>query len=127
MDVIDSPSLRDARILLLEDDALISIDAEDMLKGLGAREVFQTHTVEAAEAVLAREAIDGAVLDVIIGHGRCDDFARLLLARAIPFVFASGYGDRATLPEDLQHVPRVEKPYTGEALLAALRSVGLGR
>lgn len=127
MDVVDTLSLQDARVLLLEDDALICIDAEDMLRALGAREVFVTHTVEAAEAVLAGDTIDAAVLDVAIGQGRSDGLARLLMRRAIPFVFASGYGDGSTLPEDLRHVPKVAKPYTGEELLAALVSVGLGR
>ena len=124
IDVIDTLPLRDARILLLEDDALISLDTEEMLRALGARRVVVAHTLEAAEAAVRREAIDAAVLDIAIGPDRCDGFARMLLERAVPFVFATGYGDRAALPQDLRQVPKVVKPYGGAALLAALAAAG---
>ena len=115
--------VRDARILLLEDDALISIDAEDMLLALGAARVFVSHTLDAAEAILGREPIDAAVLDLRIGNGRSEEFARALIARGIPFVFASGYADSTALPEDMRHVPTVEKPYSADILAQAFRAL----
>lgn len=115
--------VRDARILLLEDDALISLDAEDMLLGLGAARIFTAHTLAEAEAILGSEPVDAAVLDVRIGADRCDDLARKLTARAVPFVFASGYGDRSALPEDMRHLPTVDKPYSAEALSDAFRAL----
>jgi CheY-like chemotaxis protein len=124
--VIDTPALRGASILLLEDDALISIDAEDMLRTIGARQVFVAHTLEAAADVVRREAIDGAVLDVLIGKGRSDALARLLSDRRIPVVFASGCGEML-VPEDLRHIPKVEKPYSDEALRSAFAAAGLPR
>jgi DNA-binding NtrC family response regulator len=118
-------SLQDVRILLLEDDALISIDAEDMLLSLGAARVLVAHTVEEAEAIVARERIDAAVLDLLIGSERCEEFAGRLAARPIPIVFASGFGDSGTLPEALKAVPTVAKPYSPQALGAALaRALG---
>jgi DNA-binding NtrC family response regulator len=112
--------LQDVRILLLEDDALISIDAEDMLLSLGAARVLVAHTVEEAEAIAAAEAIDAAVLDLVIGNGSCEDFAGRLAARPLPIVFASGFGV-GVLPEPLRGVPTVEKPYSQQALGAALK------
>jgi CheY-like chemotaxis protein len=118
-------SLQDVRILLLEDDALISIDAEDMLLSLGAARVLVAHTVEEAEAIVARERIDAAVLDLLIGSVRCEEFAGRLAARPIPIVFASGFGDSGVLPEALKAVPTVAKPYSPQALGAALaRALG---
>ena len=118
-------SLQDVRILLLEDDALISIDAEDMLLSLGAARVLIAHTVEEAEAIVARERIDAAVLDLLIGSERCEEFAGRLAARPIPIVFASGFGDSGTLPEALKVVPTVAKPYSPQELCAALaRALG---
>jgi DNA-binding NtrC family response regulator len=114
--------IRGARILLLEDDALISLDAEDMLIALGAAQVYVAHTIDAAEAVLERETVDAAVLDVRIGHAKCDDLARRLQARATPFVFASGWAN-GELPEDMRHVPTVEKPYSAAALSDAFRAL----
>ncbi len=112
--------LQGARILLLEDDALISIDTEDMLLSLGVAHILIAHTIEEAAALFAGEEIDAAVLDLVIGHHRCEDFARELVERGTPVVFASGFGDRSSLPELLRRVPTVEKPYSAEALHTAL-------
>lgn len=118
-------TMRGANVLLLEDDALISIDAEDMLLAIGAQRVFVAHSLEGGGSILAREPVDAALLDVVIGRGTCDALARGLAARGIPFVLASGYGDRSELPEHLRHVPHVLKPYSTEALIGAFASLGL--
>lgn len=115
--------LRDARILLLEDDALISIDAEDMLVGLGAGAVLVAHTLADAQDLVDREAIDAAVLDVRIGNGRSDALALDLLARGIPFIFTSGYAAASDLAPGAESVPVVGKPYVPEALVAAFAAL----
>jgi DNA-binding NtrC family response regulator len=113
------------RILLLEDDALISIDTHDMLLSIGAGEVLVANSLEDAEAILAAEPIDAAVLDLLIGRSRCVDLAASLLERDVPLIFASGFDDRASLPESLRAVPSVEKPCSAQALRAALlRALG---
>ena len=114
------PAIEGAYILLLEDDALISIDSEEMLLSLGASRVLVAHTLAEAEAIVARERVDAAVLDLLIGRERSDAFAARLLARPIPVVFASGFADSTSLPEALRGVPMVDKPYTGRSLMAAL-------
>lgn len=111
--------LEDVRLLLLEDDALISIDTEDMLLGLGAARVLVAHTVAEAEAIVGAEPVDAAVLDLLIGETRCEAFAAALVARRLPVVIASGFGDSG-LPEALQGVPVIAKPYSPQALQAAL-------
>ena len=113
-------NLRDTRVLLLEDDALISIDTEDMLMSLGVRQVFVAHTLEEAQAIADREAVDAAVLDLVIGHERCEAFASRLVAARVPIVFASGMRDPASMPEGLRDVPTVDKPYSSQALHGAL-------
>jgi DNA-binding NtrC family response regulator len=119
-------ALQNICVLLLEDDALISIDTEDMLMSLGVRRVHVAHTLAAAEALLARETVDAAVLDLVIGHERCEEFATRLAAARVPIVFASGMRDAASLSEALRDVPTVDKPYSSQALHAAL-SQALGR
>lgn len=115
--------LRDARILLLEDDALISIDAEDMLLGLGAGKVLVAHTLADAEALVGRERIDAAVLDIRIGTGRSDALALDLMARGVPFIFTSGYGHASDLAPGAEAVPVVGKPYAADALVAAFSAL----
>jgi len=114
--------LRNVRVLLLEDDALISADAEDMLAARGAQ-VLVAHTNEAARSLLDCEEIEIAVLDRGIGTDTSDPVARLLQQRAIPFVFASGYSDGSDAPDDLRDVPHVQKPYSEETLIAAVSAV----
>ncbi len=127
LNVIERPvALQNTCVLLLEDDALISIDTEDMLMSLGVRRVLVAHAVEEAQSIVDQEAVDAAVLDLVIGQTRCEDFACRLAASGIPIVFASGMRDPASLPEILHDIPTVDKPYTSQALHAALAKA-LGR
>ena len=114
---------RDACVLLLEDDALICLDAEEMLRGLGARSVLVAHSVDRAEAIVESAGIDVAVLDLRIGAGRSDGLALALLARGVPFIFTSGYVE-TDLPEALRRVPVVGKPYAADALGSAFAALG---
>ena len=124
--MIERPmALQNICVLLLEDDALISIDTEDMLMSLGVRRVYAAHTLEEAQAIVERETVDAAVLDLVIGHVRCEEFACRLVAARVPIVFASGMRDAASLPKALRDVPTVDKPYTSQALHRALaRALG---
>jgi len=116
--------LRNCRILLLEDDPLISIDGEDMLLSLGVGAVHVSHTLADAMAWLEGEALDAAVLDVRIGSSRSDEFARELAGRGVPLVMTSGYANDAAMPEGLAGVPLVGKPYSAEALREAFAGLG---
>jgi DNA-binding NtrC family response regulator len=109
---------QNARVLLLEDDPLIALDAEEMLMSLGARQVLVAHSLAAATATLEAGGVDMAVLDIRIGQERSDSFARRLADRGVPFILASGYGDPA-LAGEFAKVPWVGKPYAADALKAA--------
>ena len=45
----------------------------------------------------------------------------VLAARGLPFVFASGYGQRG-VPEEYRDSPALQKPFQAEALAAALEA-----
>ena len=107
-------------ILLVEDDGLISLDTEDMLLSLGAARVHVAHSLPEAEAIIARQKLDAAVLDVGIGSERSEELARRLVEQSMPVIFASGYDDVGALAGGLEHVPTVRKPYSAQALEAAL-------
>lgn len=113
-------------ILLLEDDALISLDTEDMLLSLGAGRVHVAHSLDEAEGIIARQKLDAAVLDLVIGTARSEDLARRLVEQSMPVIFASGYGDVGAIAEGLEHVPTVRKPYSAQALEAALAAAFSG-
>ena len=46
--------------------------------------------------------------------------AAALRQKGVPFIFATGYGDRSDLPDEFADVPMVGKPYDGETVLDAL-------
>lgn len=115
-------SLAGARVLLVEDQVLIAMDAEDYLRANGAVQVTIAPTSEAAMRQILAERPDIAVLDVNLGDHSSASVAEHLVSLDVPFVFATGYGDSSMVPETMRSVPVVRKPYTETVLLAALAS-----
>jgi CheY-like chemotaxis protein len=108
MMIQDSPA--GLRILVVEDEMLIAILIEDMLQDLGCHVVGPVSRLDAALRLAHEEPLNAAILDVRIRGGQVYSVAEELLARNIPFVLASGYGDWA-LPESLRDQPRLTKPF----------------
>lgn len=79
-----------ARILIVDDEPLIAMLAQDWLEDLGHQPVGPAHDLQAA-LKLTREPIDAAILDVSLGAGKSYEVARRLQAQDVPFAFASGY------------------------------------
>lgn len=115
--------LQSTSILLLEDQLVIALDAEDMLKSLGVAKVTTVATAEDALKEIAAGAHDLAVLDFNLGSGSSLAVAQELSQRGVPFVFATGYSDSIMIPDNLTGVPVVRKPYSAEALKSALKKV----
>lgn len=87
------------RLLVLEDEALVSMLIEDQLVELGFVVVGPAATVKQALALCATEPIDGALLDVNLGGGqRSDPVADYLETRNVPFLFVTGYGQAGLDP-----------------------------
>ena len=57
-----------------------------------------------------------------IRGGHVQPVAEQLLARGIPFVLASGYGDWS-LPENLRDQPRLTKPFSHQELEQQVRQL----
>ncbi len=106
------------RVLLVEDEAIVALMVEDMLTSLGALVVGPAATLARGLSLARSEAIDAAVLDVNLRNMRVDEIADVLRARAIPFVFATGYGAEGIREE--RTAPVIDKPYTREKLAQAL-------
>jgi CheY-like chemotaxis protein len=100
------------RVLLIEDSLIIALDAEDILYRLGSLEVLTEGTVPGAIAMIDSTPPDIAILDINLGNTNSFAIADRLMEKGIPFMFATGYGEQAKLPE--QHVSRIvaQKPYT---------------
>jgi CheY-like chemotaxis protein len=103
------------RILVVEDEILIGMLLEDMLGELGYEVAAMASRVEEA-MTLAREIdADAAILDVNLDGKQVYPVAEILSGRGIPFVFATGYGERG-LPPAYQQRPTLQKPFQQETL-----------
>jgi len=107
-------------VLLVEDNYIIALDAEDALRRLGAREIRTAGNVNAALELIDERPPEFAVLDVNLGIETSFEIANRLLTLGVPFAFMTGYGESESFPDELAHVPRIRKPFTHQSLAAVL-------
>jgi len=97
-------------VLVVEDDFLIAIHLSDALSELGMQVVGPAASVSQALALLSTpQQVDAALLDVNLGGELVYAVADALLARAIPFVFVTGY-DTHCLPVRFAGIACRQKP-----------------
>ena len=60
-----------------------------------------------------------ALLDLNLGSENSIPVAMKLRELGVPFIFATGYGERAPIPDDLAAAPVIQKPYTRDVVEAA--------
>ena len=113
-------------VLLVEDNLIIALDTEHFLEDLGASKVLTASSVAEALRLIDEEELTCAVLDLNLGAETSIEVARKLTEKAIPFAFATGYGEASELLADFEQVPVLTKPYDktllAAKLTAALRS-----
>jgi CheY-like chemotaxis protein len=114
--------LKGLKVLVVEDESIISFLIEDLATDLGASEVWHAASVAAALTLLAARRPDAAVLDVNLGGEPAHAVAERLESLAVPFVFATGYG-REGVPPQWTGRPVLQKPFPIEALGEALGAV----
>jgi CheY-like chemotaxis protein len=110
------------RVLVVEDEALISMLIEDMLSDIGCDCVDVASSVEGAIDALSKTEPHFAMLDVNLNGTRSFPVADVLKSRDIPFVFLSGYGARG-LEQAYQGVKTLEKPFQINALETVIEDV----
>jgi DNA-binding LytR/AlgR family response regulator len=109
-------ALRGKRILVLEDEFLLALEAAETLQEIGADVIGPAHRVEAAFDMLAAQQPDAALLDVNINGATSAAVARCLADQRIPFVLATGYGNLSGITGEFAVI---DKPYNREQLQAA--------
>jgi len=107
-------------VLIVEDNIIILLDTEDVLKELGVPLVMTATNPTEALALIERTPPAFALLDVDLGFDTSFGIATRLTELGIPFAFVTGYGDNHPIPAELAGRPRVLKPHSPETLLAAL-------
>jgi two-component SAPR family response regulator len=122
MEALHPASLRDKRVLIVEDQYLIADDLSRALASLGGVIVGPVATTEAASAEMTQTDIDLAFLDVNLDEKMVFPLADELERRGIPFIFATGH-DASILPERFKSKLRLEKPFTVHSVHEAVRQL----
>ena len=87
-----------ARILVVDDEPLISAMTGDWLLELGHIVVGPAHNLAMA-LKLAETDLDAAIVDVALGKDRSYPLADALSARGVPFALTTGYGPDGIEPK----------------------------
>ncbi|WP_404482280.1 HWE histidine kinase domain-containing protein [Novosphingobium sp. BL-52-GroH] len=109
--------------LIVEDNVIIAMEAEDVLRGFGFSDCRIAGSVATALDVLDKAQVSFAMLDVNLGRDTSEPVALALQERGIPFIFASGYGERSLQSGAFKTVPVVTKPYGERDVRAAIGRV----
>jgi len=112
----------DKRVLLVEDEPLVSMMLTDMLSAFG-------HKVDGpysrfSDAILAAKCnnLQAGILDVNLGGEKTYAVADILANRKIPFAFVTGYGPD-TIVSQFSHAPVLQKPIEAAKLHALLQQI----
>ena len=99
-----------ARILIVEDEVLLSLMLADWLEELSYSPVGPAHSVASALELIEGQNIDAALLDLSVAGDDTSPVARALRGRGIPFLFSTGHAsDR--VPIEFRDAPVLPKPY----------------
>lgn len=108
------------RLLVVEDEYVPALYLSDVLEELGAEVLGPVATVNDALRLMEQAPeIDAAILDVDLGGEAVFPLADALLARHVPFAFASGY-DPDLMPPRFRGVALCQKPIDEQAVRAVL-------
>ena len=118
----DRSAKLEGAVLVLEDNMIIALDAEDMMREFGAETVHVATTVREAMKVAETEDLSFALLDVNLGEETSEPVAQHLREKGVPFAFATGYGETSPLVREFPGVHIVVKPYDSAKLEPAILS-----
>ena len=112
----------DKRVLLVEDEPLVSMMLADMLSAFG-------HKVDGpysrfSDAIMAAKSnnLQAGILDVNLGGEKTYAVADILTDRKIPFAFVTGYGPDSIVSA-FAHAPVLQKPIEAAKLHALLQQI----
>jgi CheY-like chemotaxis protein len=107
-------TLRSPRVLIVEDETLVSMLIEDMVCDCCGQVVGPASTFEQAITLAVEEDLDLAILDVNMAGLAVYPVADVLRHRGIPFIFVTGY-DPGIIPTRYRQAPVLLKPFSYEA------------
>ncbi|MFC5505027.1 response regulator [Bosea massiliensis] len=110
-------------VLIAEAQAIIAMDLEQSLRDSGYESIAMATSCAEAEAELARQMPNIAVLDVDLLDGVCLRLAMALRERSVPFIVFSGRSDRSAVDPVFSHGTWLAKPATADVVVAAMEAI----
>jgi CheY-like chemotaxis protein len=114
-------TLSGKRVLIVEDEYIIAAIIASEVTASGGK-VVMAKSVAAALDIVAAAGVDGAILEIKLMGERTFRVADALVARRIPFMFATGMSHQDA-PARHANVPWLEKPCAPDTLRKALEDV----
>jgi CheY-like chemotaxis protein len=99
------------RILVVEDEAMVSMLLEDMVLDCGGEIIGPVARFETALALAQAAEFDVAVLDLNLSGTLSYPIAEAIRGRGIPVIFATGYGSNG-LRDGFRDCPTLQKPFS---------------
>ena len=118
-DVADRARLHGKRVLIAEDEPLIAMELETILRDSGVGVVGPAGDLGHALQLAQSQDFDAALLDANLAGEPADALAALLTRMGVPFAFTTGYGPDS-LPVAFRKAPLINKPFRKEEIAAAL-------
>lgn len=110
----------EVHVLIVEDEPLILLDCEAILRSLGVGHVLSATSVPEAKALLAAgHTFDVAILDISLGGTSSFELASELSRLQVPAGFMSGYSSQ-DMPDAFRDRPYINKPFAQGQLKALL-------
>ncbi|HEX4532686.1 MAG TPA: response regulator [Rhizomicrobium sp.] len=106
------------RVLLVEDEPLVAMMMEQILEDLGRNPTVASRVDDALSLAKTCD-FDVAILDVHINGDFVFPIADVLAERGIPFLFATGRGEK-DIPQSHRGRPLLTKPFPPEELVSVL-------
>ena len=112
---------RPPRILIIEDELLVALMIEEMLRGLGYRVSAIVRTIAEARLAIAKRNFDVALVDLNLDDEYHPETADILIETSIPFAFVTGYDYIVELRHE--KIPLLQKPFTPDQLSALIKTL----
>jgi CheY-like chemotaxis protein len=108
-------------ILIVEDEALIAMDLQQIIEDI-VTATFVTEATVAATKKALHQDLDFAFLDVDVTNGKTFEIAHLLERKHVPYAFVSA-SRQDQLPLELRGAAFISKPFFAAQIEHALEAV----
>lgn len=120
-------TLKDKRVLIVDDEALIALTMKQALQEQGSTVVGPARSSAAALDLIRQQAPDLAILDLNLAGRSSVSIACALRALGVPYVYCTGYADPAQMIEPELRAETLTKPTDPRELVEALRRALAGK